>query len=68
MHIFEIKDLCFKSLEFRSKNCIILFVYIFSITFFKDCASSAISFKTFVFNRVSNKSTEKQLINNNYII
>ena len=68
MHIFEVRKFCFKSLEFKSENCVTLFVHVFSIAFFKSCALFAISFKIFVFNHVSSKLTEKQLINNNCII
>ena len=59
MHVFEVENLDFKSFEFRLKNCVTLFAYIFSIAFFKDCALSAISFKTFIFNCVLNKLVKK---------
>ena len=68
MHIFEVEIFWSESKRLKTENCVALFVYAFSIAFFKDCVSLTISFKIFVFNRVSNKSAEKQLINNNCII
>ena len=45
-----------------------LFVWTFAIISFKKFFFSTISFNVFVFNYVSSKFAEKQLINNNCII